>query len=67
MIALSLIFVNTCQHYLILDNKEHIAQDLMGHDKALFRLDHTLTPHGYRAFRTNEKRPGSSCPRALQS
>ena len=57
MIALSLIFVNTCQHYLILDNKEHIAQDLIGRDKALFRLDYPLTPHGYRAFRTNRKRP----------
>jgi hypothetical protein len=63
MISLSLIFVNTCQHYLILDNKEHIAQDLIGRDKALFCLDHPLMPHGYRAFRTNEKRPWAKLPK----
>jgi len=63
MIALSLIFVNTCQYYLILDNREHIAQDLVGRDNALFRLDHPLTPHGYRAFRTNEKRPWAKLPK----
>ena len=46
MIALSLIFVNTCYYYLILYNKEHIAQDLIGRDNALFCLDHPLMPHG---------------------